>query len=621
MKILKKMIALLGAVMLLIPRSVFTASANVEESDLYLQGTVYEYDADRDYKVSSNFYMGRTSELETLGQLSVTGKMTASGSGKIPVLQLDGSDTFTLSYTFCNALFTDDKFNWHISDDSCSQIDGISLGGRIGTGAVIIETSYDRENWTVADKYLDILKIPEGSFDTRSYTADSMQLLEGCYFRVIVAYKLEIQVNDKKFWFIDTSDKDRKRVAEVYEFYAQSNDTEKKSVIANDNKHPVGTLYAAGDHSGYSGTVQPGAGDIHNGWNIGSFYLTGHSQIINDDMLIKAPSEAVSLWFKLSQFDLERLHGDSDLSIMDDTNGSDSYFGISGADFRRGALIIRRTDKNGAVGEPQVTADFLGSVETPFTDTLIQVFDEGDYEVALDYRINEDRFFFDRQYDYRIFFRFSVRSSGCSVDLYDTGTGDPLEEPCYTENGFRITSPSSEYLNLRVSLSQWTKKENGYTETNIFDRSPVEDEHFDEEGIYTVTAVNPNTDPQGDEPFTRRIYVGRDEVIRAYASGKNPDMTVNMIAECLENGGTIDEDGTVIPPPEKEEESSSAAEEPQFVCPAADSGSDSDTKAVPVGAAYETPKPSFPLIPLLCAAATAGAAVFFLYVGKHEDDR
>ena len=620
MKLLKRMIRLLAAAVML-SQTAFAASAYDDEGDLYLQGTVYEYDADRDYKVSSNFYMGRTSELETLGQLSVSGKMTASGSGKIPVLELDGSDTFTMSYTFCNALFNDDRFNWHIIDDSCPQVDGVNLGGRIGTGAVIIETSYDRENWTVADKYLDILKIPEGSFDTRSYTADSMQLLEGCYFRVIVAYKLEIQVNDKKFWFIDTSDKDRKRVAEVYEFYAQSSDTEKKSVVANENRLPVGTLYAAGDHSGCSGSVQPGSGDIHSGWDMGNFYLSGYSQVIDNDMLIKSPNEAVSLWFSLAQFDLDRLHGDSDLSIEADTDGTDSYFGISGADFRRGALIIRRTDKNGTVGEPQIMADFLGSVEAPFTDNLIQVFDEGDYEVALDYRINKDSFLFDKQYDYRIFFKFRVRSSGCSVDLYDTFTGDPLEEDPYcTENGFRLTSPSSEYLNLRVSLSQWMKKENGYTETNLFDRAPGQDEEFTEEGIYTVTAVNPNTDPLGNEPFTRRIYVGRDEVIRAYASGKNPDMTVNMIAECLENGGTVDEDGTVIPPPEKEEESSSEAEEPQYICPAADSSGDSDAKAVPVGTTYEAPKPSFPLIPLLCAAATAGAAVFFLYVGRHEDD-
>lgn len=618
MNALKKLLSVLGAAALMLSQLPLAAFAEGDEPDLYIPGNVYEYDEDHDYTVSSYYYLGRTNELETLGQLSVTGDMNGNATAEnIPALELNGLDTLTFTYTYCNALFNDDKFNWHIMDDKCSEVDGIKLGGRIGTGAIVIETSPDRENWTVAEKYLDILRIPEGSFDARSYTVDRMQLMDGCYFRVIVAYKLEIQLDDTKFLFIDTSDKDRKRAAEVYEFYVVGSDSGEKAVVSNENKLPVGTLTASEDHKGYSGGQEITSKDIHSGWKLGSFYLSGYSEIKDGDMLIKTSTEGVSLWFNLAQFDLDRLHGDDDLSIKSDTDGADSYFGITGADFRRGALIIRRTDRNGAVGEPQVTADFLGSIETPLTDTLVHCFDEGDYEVALDYRINKDGFIFDRQYDYRIFFKFRVRNSGCSIDLTDTKTGQVIEGAS-TENGFRLTSPSSEYLKLKVSYSQWTEKENGYTETHIFDRSPSDGELFGEEGIYTVTAVNPTTDPLGDEPLIRRIYVGTDDVLRAYASGKNPYMTVNMIAECLEKGGTVTEDGTVIPPPE--EESSSEVSEPEHICPAAESDTSSETKAVPEGTVYDNPTPSFPLIPLLCAAFTAGAAVFFLYVGRHEND-
>ena len=83
MNALKRILSAAGAAALMLTQLVFSASANEDEPELYLQGTVYEYDADRDYKMSSNFYIGRTSELETLGQLSVTGNMTASGSGNI----------------------------------------------------------------------------------------------------------------------------------------------------------------------------------------------------------------------------------------------------------------------------------------------------------------------------------------------------------------------------------------------------------------------------------------------------------------------------------------------------------------------------------------------------------
>ena len=621
MNVLKKLFPAVCAAALALSLLSFGAAAEDGEPDLHINGKVLEYDEKHAYDIASYYCLDKTSELETLGQLSVTGNMIGSSTENIPALEVDESGGLTFTYTYCNALFNDDKFNWHITDDTCSEVDGVKLGGKIGTGAIVIETSYDRENWTVAEKYLDILRIPEGAFDSRSYTADCNQLTEGCYFRVIVAYKLEIQLDDTKFWFIDTSDKDRKRVAEVYEFYAVSQSSDEVSVIANENKLPVGTLYAAGDNSGYSGSREVGTKDPHYGWKMGSFYLSGYSEVKDGDVLIKNGNEAVSLWFNLSQFDLNKLHGDKDLSIKPDTNGSDSYFGISGADFRRGALIVRRTDQNGIVGEPQVTADFLGSAETPFKDMLVQYFDEGDYEVALDYRINEDGFlFFSDQYDYRIFFTFKVRNSGCTLALPDNGTGEDLEDASSTICGFKISSPSSEYLKFKVSLSRWTEKENGYTETHIYDRAASADEVFDEEGIYTVTAVNPATDPQGEEPFIRRIYVGADEVIRAYVSGKNPDMTVNMIADCLAEGGTVAEDGTVIPPPEPEEDSSSEAEAPRFIIPAEFSEADTKTEAVPEGTAYDSPGPSFPIIPLLCAAVTAGAAVFFLYVGRHRDD-
>ena len=627
-KAVRKLISLLGAAAMIAAMSPVCSFAEEivddntleyrDDPDMYIPGKIYEYDEKHDYTVSSFYYLERSSELETLGQLSVTGSFIGTATEEnITALEVGGSENFSFSYIYSNSLFNSDKFNWHIVSDSTRKVDGIDLGGSIGTGAVVIETSPDREHWTLSERYLDILRIPEGSFDAKSYTVSSMQLTEGCYFRVIVAYKLEEQVDDTRFWFIDTSDKESKRVAEVYEFYAACDIQDTERAASNGNKLRVGETVYAGDHSSYSQSSEITYRDPHYGWNLGTFSLSGYTETLGDELLIKEPGEKVSLWFSLSQADLNKLHGDRDLSIKADTNGSDRQFGISGKDFGRGALIIRRTDAGGLAEEPQIISDFLASIDTPFTDTLVTVFEEGDYEAALDYRINEDGFFFDDQYDYRTSFKFSVRNRGCSVDLLDCLTGDNLNEAVSAENGFKLDSPSSRYLRMKVSLSQWTEKENGYTETHIFDRAPEENELFKEEGIYTVTAVNPTLDPAGGNPYIKKIYVGSDDVIRAYVSGKNEDMTVNMIADIIKKGGTVDEDGTVIPPPE--EESSSEAEKPERVCPIA-AADTSDTSAAPVGTTYEKPTPSFPLIPLLCAAATVGAAVFFLYVGRQEEE-
>ena len=44
----------------------------------------------------------------------------------------------------------------------------------------------------------------------------------------------------------------------------------------------------------------------------------------------------------------------------------------------------------------------------------MRFFEEGDYEVALDYQITKDKLF-DQSSHYRIFFKFSVRNGNCMV--------------------------------------------------------------------------------------------------------------------------------------------------------------------------------------------------------------
>ena len=53
--------------------------------------------------------------------------------------------------------------------------------------------------------------------------------------------------------------------------------------------------------------------------------------------------DKVTLWFDLKQ-NIDALNGDEKLSITDDEQGHDQFFGTATMDFGRGTLIIRKTD-------------------------------------------------------------------------------------------------------------------------------------------------------------------------------------------------------------------------------------------------------------------------------------
>ena len=619
MRLLKRIISALGAAALITAQAPLSASA--EKNEIYLSGKVYEYDASRSFKVSSFYYMDRTTELETLGKLSVEGDTTGSAtSDNVAAFEVNGADSLTFTYDFNDSLYREGKFNWHIVEDSATEIDGMKLNSQVRSGAVMIETSPDRQCWSVAEAHTDIMRSASSGYGSVSYTANSSQLLGGCYFRVIVAYQLEEQLDENFFWFFDISDKDRKRVAEVYEFYAKSSGTAIPADVPekDPDKLYVGETVFAGYNNGYTGSQAITAGNVHYGFEIGRFSLDGYAEQQSDNTLVKLPDQKVTLNFELLQKDLNALGGDRDLSIISDSLGIDNYFKQSGQAFGKGALIIRRTNSSGALEDPVVIPDFLSNAAFSGGESPVYEFDEGDYECALDYRINENGFFYDDQYDYKTYFSFKVRNSGCGIWLLDSQSGESLDNAVSTENGFRLDSSVSEYLRMKISLSQWVEKENGYTETHIFDRAPIDGEVFEQEGIYTITAVNPTVDPIASQPVIKRIYVGTDEVLRAYCKGVGKDITVNMIADCLRRGGSVADDGTLILP---KEESSSENEITEQAAPPQKyiiNESITNESAAAEGTSYQEPEPHFPIAAVLCAAGTVAAAVFFYLMDREN---
>ena len=115
---------------------------------------------------------------------------------------------------------------------------------------------------------------------------------------------------------------------------------------SNESKHYLGTVVNAGHDTGFSENNAISENDPHFGWKLGEFYVNGYTRVTEDKngtpVFLKTVGDTVTLWFKLEQ-DITKLNGGETLSINDDANGHDEYFGIEKTDMGRGTLIIQIT--------------------------------------------------------------------------------------------------------------------------------------------------------------------------------------------------------------------------------------------------------------------------------------
>ena len=181
-------------------------------------------------------------------------------------------------------------------------------------------------------------------------------------------------------------------------------------------------------------------------------------------------------------------------------------------------------------------------------DQRIQFLGEGDYEVALDYEVkNDKRNIFGLsvlpEYSYyRIYFKFSVRNADSNVRLYDVNDNTKLKTNDSTENGFELNQKLSRYLDVEVKHEIYDAEKNSFTEDKNLKTNAKNGGKYTDEGFYLITAKNRYTDSQTN----RIVYVGKNAFLQECAqSGMMPDEIVQYVKTELEK---------------KEEESRQAAE-------------------------------------------------------------
>ena len=314
-------------------------------------------------------------------------------------------------------------------------------------------------------------------------------------------------------------------------------------------KYYLGEPVNAGLDTGYSKDEPIGKDDIHYSWELGRFLVSDYTRVSDDNgtpVFLKNVGDEVTLSFNLQQ-DINQLNGNADVTIDKDSNGYDQRLGVPQQDFGRGTLIIRYTDYQNNRHEPTVYTNYLDGVAKD-ADTVVKTFEEGDYEVVLDYSIknvNHGRLpwvnveIFPGVTDYTIRFNFKVRNGNCMVYPFDVKTGDELTNTAFTENGFRLDLARSRYLDIDVKKEMLADNGTELVSDTRFNKPARDGEEFTGEGVYTFTVTNRYT----GQSTTKMVYVGKDPVLKAYATTGKP---VSEIQAMLDDGATVSDDGTLV---------------------------------------------------------------------------
>jgi hypothetical protein len=517
--------------MCVLPTSVFADTGKTE-----VTGTVYEFDKDSHYEFDESDSSEKTGNSNTYGTFYIGGSISdIDEKSDIPAYKVsDGNLEFY--YNYGDTVLNASEDEWHLVDDKSKKVNNSKLSSNILKGTIIIQTSKDKINW------VDVETIYNAFDDTpirtdSIYTTTDVQLINGCYYRVIVVYKLAKRTEEGKILFVKTDKYDYKKCAEIYEFYAYT-ESDATSETDLNQTYNLGSKVKTKGSDGYYGEETIDKNDIHYGWDLGNFYVSGYTDEVKDNdgnvVFLKNVGDKVTLWFKLKQ-NIDALNNDENLSITADTKGSDQYFETSPTNFGRGALIIRYTDYNNEKSKPIIYTNYLEANATVDADTKVQLFEEGDYEVALDYEVTSDKLI-DKTNHYRIFFKFSVRNGNCMVYPFDVKTGGELTNSSYTENGFRLDLAKSRYL--KINLKKEILKNDGLEEDTRFNGPAKDGDEYKEEGIYTITVSNEYT----GQFTTKKIYVGTDNVLRAYMTN---GLSIKEINKLVDDGATISDDGTI----------------------------------------------------------------------------
>lgn len=271
-------------------------SAATENSEV--AGKIYEFGKKSHYEFQEDTSFKKADSGNTYGTFHINGNVGAvSEKSGVPSYEVkDGN--LDLYYEYEDTMLNADNDAWHLVDDKSKKVAGKKLDSDIMKGAIIIQISKDGMNWveevTICNAFSDV---PIRT--TPVYSTADVQLINGCYYRIVVAYELAKRTKDSNILFINTDKYDYKKCAEVYEFYAYTKNDE-ASRADNDQTYGLGTKVRTKNFDGYFGEKLIDKKDAHYGWDIGNFFVSGYTDAVKDAddnvVFLKNVGDKVTLW-------------------------------------------------------------------------------------------------------------------------------------------------------------------------------------------------------------------------------------------------------------------------------------------------------------------------------------
>lgn len=526
----------------------FNLSAIAANQNIMINGIIYGFNDSLKYNINESQYQPNS----CAGTFSINGNIDRFENGDITKYYImDGNLSFEYKPNKTYTNYSEQE--WHFVDDNSKEVNGVTLPEDIKKGAIFIQTSFDRNKWvTIKDTIKTNIFDDSNSFPSPYYTTTDLQLINGCYYRIVVAYKVT-KKSDTKEWYQFSNPDLYKFYTEVYEFYASYEEKDTQPTNEGESYY-WDTTEAVVVDDGFSTIKDIEKNDPHLGRKLGKFEIKGFTSKTDDNVFLKNVGDEILFQFKLNpDSNIDALFGNSNWIINDVSNGCDRLLNVGSQYFGRGTLILSKTDYKGVTLDPPIIhKNFLEALAYPGADTKIQLLEEGDYEATLDYEI-KDNGNWGKLYDYRMSFSFKIRNGNTEVYPKDSTIGSYLGNNSVTPNGFTLDWAKSRYLKTNIHAFYWEPStKTTYKSREFMNQAAKESEKYTKPGVYTITVTNPTTDPYEKHPTTMRIYVGVDPIIMAALKGeyasKPLDTAISDILKLQEGGWEIDEWGNMKAP-------------------------------------------------------------------------
>ena len=191
--IFRLLLSLLLIMFMTMVTSVHAASSqdNVGES---VSPVPYEFEnGDYDYSSAEPTAMMSFGK-QSIGSLIITGHLTGSEmyNGVQAYGIQDGQVSFSYHY---DDTFISEDHPFHVISDKGNKIDGMKLTAKIEKGALLVQKSSDGINWDLcANPVLNLFESNRTGIPD-FYTPDGADVAMGCYYRIIIAYKMNDSEN------------------------------------------------------------------------------------------------------------------------------------------------------------------------------------------------------------------------------------------------------------------------------------------------------------------------------------------------------------------------------------------------------------------------------------------